>query len=326
MKDVTMANENEQQQAVDPVQQMMDDDQVEGQWKSGEKKPETDNDADEGEEKPEADSDADEGEEKPESEADDEEEPVKKPKKTASERIKELNRLLGEERRTNRALQQGYEARLERLEKGLPAQKTDDSKVVERIAPDPDDLEKYPLGRLDDRYIEDKMDYLSDLKIDKALGSVLQRQQESDMQAEAERMAADAKTKIATLSEKGEELYDDFVEVAVKAAFNEEYRLDEPTFFAINDAEHGAQILYNLAKDKAEAARVAGLTPYQQVKYVMDKDAEIAGKAKPRLPKAGDPPKNVPKGTNARYSVAGDTDDMEAFGREVQKYERSRGM
>lgn len=245
------------------------------------------------------------------------EEPTKKPKKTASERIKELNRLLGEERRTNRALQEGYEARLERLEKGLSAEKSDDNKKTERVAPDPDDLDKYPLGRLDDRYIEDKIAYSAALQVDKALGSALQRQQESDMHTEAERMATEAKTKIADISEKGTALFDDFVEVAIESALKAEYPLEEPTFHAVAEAEHGAQILYNLAADKVEAERVAKLTPYQQVKYVMDKNAEIAGDKKPvKLPKAGDPPKNLPRGANARYDVAGDTMDIEALAKQ----------
>jgi hypothetical protein len=245
------------------------------------------------------------------------EEPAKKPKKTASDRIKELNRKLAESERRERAVIEGYEARLERLEKGLPAEKTDDTKKTERVAPDPDDLDKYPLGRLDDRYIEDKIAYVASLQVDEALGSALQRQQESDMHAEAERIASEAKTKIETISTKGVELFDDFVEVAVERAMEMKYPLEEPTFHAVAEADHGAEILYNLANDLAEAERVAKLTPYQQVKYVMDKNAEIAAsKTKVRLPKAGDPPKNLPRGTNARYSVAGDGDYDEAFAKE----------
>jgi hypothetical protein len=245
------------------------------------------------------------------------EEPAKKPKKTASDRIKELNRQNHELQREKAAIIAGYEARFERLEKGLPAEKTDDTKKTERVAPDPDDLDKYPLGRLDDRYIEDKIAFVASSQVDAALGSVLQRQQESDMHAEAERIATEAKTKIADISEKGSALFDDFVEVAVESALNSGYPLDEPTFHAVAEAEHGAEILYNLASDPKEAERVAKLTPYQQAKYVLDKNNEIAAsKTKVRLPKAGDPPKNLPRGAAGRHSIAGDGEYDEAFAKE----------
>jgi hypothetical protein len=277
-----------------------------------EEKTEDDNqdDADKGDDQDDANKGDDQDEEKAE-------EPAKKPKKTASERIKELNRKVADAERRERVVIEGYEARLERLEKGLPAEKTDDNKKPERIAPDPDDLDKYPLGRLDDRYIEDKIAFVASSQVDAALGSVLQRQQESDMHAEAERIAEDAKSKIDLISSKGSELFDDFIEVAIERAMRQEYPLEEATFFATNDAEHGAEILYNLANDLNEAERVAKLTPYQQAKYVLDKNNEIAaGKTKVRLPKAGDPPKNLPRGSNARYSVAGDGEYDEAFARE----------
>ncbi len=246
----------------------------------------------------------------------DEPEEAPKPKKGAKERITELNAKL---REAERALERERVKNELRAELKLPGDEINlrggngSGNNTPRVAPDPNDLQKYPLGALDDRYVEDKIQF----GIELALGSVLQRQQENAQQAEAERVATENLKKGETVVQKGSELYDDFVEVVWEAGKRGEYPMSEATFHAITEAEHGAEIAYALASDKAEAARVAGLSPYQQLKYVSDQNAKFAAKTKPRLPKAGTPPAHQSRGTSGKYSVSPDTDDLEAFSREL---------
>lgn len=306
----------------DPIEAMMDDDGVEGQWGGddgkkappAEKKPKAQppvDDADEGndddsqEGADDDEGDADEGEE---NEEDGKQKPGKKP---ASERIRELNRLLKEERRRNREI----ESRIERIEKGLPAEEKGDKPVEEKVAPDPNDLEKYPLGALDDRYIEDKLDFLADKKAEEKLNRTLQRQQEEDQEAESLRVLTELRQKADTLTDKGTDLFEDFEEKVVTRAMQGAFPLSQETFEACSEAEHGAAILYALATDTKEAERVAALSPYQQMKYVAEKDAEKAGKRSKRTTQAGDPPSNVPRGSRGKFEVADDTDDLDAFGK-----------
>lgn len=313
--------------AKDPIEAMMEDDGVEGQWggdagdkktppaekKTPAKQPVDDAD-DEDDDAPEEGAGDDEGDtdEGEEGEENGKQKPGKKP---ASERIRELNRLLKEERRRSREI----ESRIERIEKGLPADEKGDKPTEEKVAPDPNDLEKYPLGALDDRYIEDKLEFLADKKAEEKLNRTLQRQQEEDQEAESLRVLAELQQKADTLTEKGTDLFDDFEEQVVTRAMQGKFPLSQETFEACSEAEHGAAILYALATDVKEAERVAALSPYQQMKYVAEKDAEKAGKRGKRTTNAGDPPSNVPRGARGKFEVPDDTDDLDAFGKKFDK-------
>ncbi len=95
-----------------------------------------------------------------------------------------------------------------------------------------------------------------------------------------------------------------------------DYDLGQPTFEACTEAENGSQILYDLSQDTKEARRVAKLSPYQQLKYVQERDAEIGtGKRGRTKPKAGEPPKNLPRGANSKTAINPATDNLNDFGK-----------
>jgi len=252
-------------------------------------------------------------------EDDSDEEEGEKPKKSAREhqieRLKrekaELNRKLREaERRTEQQLLE----RLENIEKSLQGPNSGDNQSDEIPAPDPSDAKKYPLGHLDDRYIEDKLDWLAEQKAAQRADAVLQREQENEQQTALRQQQTEKLDKVDSLSVHGSELYDDFQEKVVEAGMKGDWSLSEPTFDAAAEAENGAQILYDLASDKKEAARVAKLSPYQQLKYVAEKDAEIGkGKSPRRIPRAGEPPKNTARGANSRVQINPATENLDDF-------------
>jgi hypothetical protein len=181
-------------------------------------------------------------------------------------------------------------------------------------APDPNDAAKYPLGHLDDRYIEDKLEWLAETKAAGKADAVLQRQQEGEQQKQAEQAHAQLLEKVDDLSTRGSELYDDFQEAVVESGMRGDWRLDQPTFEAAHEAENGARILYELSQDKAEAKRVAALSPYGQMKFVMDRDAEISAGAKPRrIPGAGAPPATQTRGANSSTRINPATSNLDDF-------------
>lgn len=235
-----------------------------------------------------------------------------KQKRKPSDRIRELTKKLRERDRQ-------LETILEKIEKitpqGLqPENLGGNNRVADTQAPDPSDTDKYPLGHLDDRYIEDKLEWLAEKKATERAEAVLQRQQESERLQAAERQQEEILVKVDDLATRGSDLYDDFQESVVEAGMRGDWALSQPTFEAAHEAENGAAILYALSQDKAEAKRVANLTPYQQLKYVQEKDAELSGKSKPRsVPKAGGPPQNLPRGANSRVQINPATDDLDAF-------------
>ncbi len=59
---------------------------------------------------------------------------------------------------------------------------------------------------------------------------------------------------------------------------------------------------------------MASLTPYGQLKYVLDRDAEISGKSKPRrIPGAGAPPSTQTRGANSSTRINPATDNLDDF-------------
>jgi hypothetical protein len=204
--------------------------------------------------------------------------------------------------------------RLESIESRLTGGNTNDTQTAGTAAPDPSDTAKYPLGHLDDRYIEDKLEWLADQKAAKQADSVLRRQQEIERNDAVRQSQTALLEKVDDLSAKGTELFPDFQEEVVEAGMRGDWDLSQATFEAASEADHGAEILYNLSQDTKEASRVAKLSNYQQMKYVDEKNAEIAaGKRGRTKPKAGDPPKNLARGANSRTQINPATDNLNDF-------------
>ncbi len=238
------------------------------------------------------------------------------PKKTAKDH--QVERLKREKRDLQRQLREGsgnsdLSRRLENIEKGLSGGQRGDNQAPGK-APDPSDADKYPLGHLDDRYIEDKLEWLADQKAAKSADAVLQRQQENERNAQVNAHQQTLLGLVDDLSAKGSEIFEDFQETVVDAGMRGDYDLQQPTFEACTEADNGARILYDLSQDTKEASRVAKLTPYGQLKYVQEKDAEIAtGKKGRTKPGAGAPPLNQSRGANSKTQINPATDNLDDF-------------
>jgi hypothetical protein len=241
----------------------------------------------------------------PEGEDHEGEEPSsEKPRKSVKARLDEVIRQRNEERSERRAL----EARLAALEANRQQIQQESPKPQATAdAPDPS---TYEYGALDDRYINDMIDFKAKQLISEHLASTSQ-------QLQVNHAATVKMNKAREIVDKGAKVHDDFEEVVFQGGMRGDYRLDEPTFDALSEAENPHEIIYELANNPREAARVASMSPAQQAKYVFLKDAEFTQKAKaPRAPKAAPPPGSSTKGASGRFTVAGDTEDLDAFEKE----------
>jgi hypothetical protein len=250
----------------------------------------------------------DEGDDQGDDEGDDQSEADKRKKSAKDFQIERLKREKAElARQLREGSNRSLEEKVDRLEKLLQGGNTGDNQDTGTSAPDPEDFEKYPLGHLDPAYIEDRIEYVAERMATAQADAVLQRQQQTQqLQPLLE--------KVDDLTVRGTEIYDDFKESVVDAGMRGDWDLERHTFEAAAEAENGVQILYELAQDPKEASRVAKLSPYQQIKYVADKDAEISKSKTPRrIPKAGDPPKNTARGANSRTSINPATDNLDDF-------------
>lgn len=240
---------------------------------------------------------AEEGSEEPE------EKPKDKPKTHKDYQIERLKREKAEEKARAAEL----EARLSRIEAGLTQPENGASPASSDTAPDPNDFEKYPLGHLDSRYIEDKIAFGVAQTLAVQSQADLQRQQETEQRQTMLKKVDDLVTKSV-------EAFPDYEEQVLQRGLRGDWKLDQPTFEAAYEAEHGNRILYELSQNTVEAARVASLSPYQQLKYVADRDRELAKASKPRTtPQAGEPPKSTTRGANSRATVSPFTDNLDDF-------------
>jgi hypothetical protein len=258
-----------------------------------------------------------EGEEGSDGEGEDGKEPAGKkegegetpPKKNrAQERIDELtatsrNHERESEKWRNEALKLGY---------------TPDGEAPS--LPEEPDPEKYPYGEHDPEYLKDRGKY--DAKVE-----MVQEQTQARFKAEA--ASLDAKW---TKNQAGAlDRYPDFDEVVAKT----QWACPAVIAIGIKDSDVGPDIAYALAKDPAEADRIAKLSPLEQArefgrkeseftssKRITELEAEIAklkgpddaGKPKPKIiTKAPEPPKRRVSGGGARHETPGDTDDFAAF-------------
>lgn len=126
--------------------------------------------------------------------------------------------------------------------------------------PDP---AKYDLGELDKRYIKDLAAYETRKALNEAKASQQQETLSAQQLANREKFIA-AKD---VLTEKGAEKYDDFDEVVVQGANSDEYKLSQTMGELCLESDVGHDVLYALASDPKEAARVFGLSPAKQAAY-----------------------------------------------------------
>jgi len=226
--------------------------------------------------------------------------------------IRDLKRENRELKRTT----QTFEQRLAAIENSPSTNKTGgDTDKATSEAPDADDATKYPLGVLDDGFIRDSIKWEAGQQVRELLESERRAQTAKAETVNAEKHVAALREKMDTLTEKGAEQFDDFEELVIEGGMRGDFNLTETTFTAAAEAANGPAILHALANDTTEAARVASLSPFQQMKYVLDQDAAIeAKKPKPRTkPAAGAPPSNVPAGRNSSAPIRADTDNLDDF-------------
>lgn len=199
------------------------------------------------------------------------------------------------------------------------ANQNSNSTVEEELTPpDHTDSEKYPLGILDPQYHADIREFDRNQVTKEITDAVLQRQKQSDQEkteaAQREAMVKELGTKIEGIAEKGKSISDDYQQKVIETGLKGEWKLSQPAFDTAAETENGEKVLYDLATNPDEAARVFDLPFHQQVAYVLDKAREAgASKRGRKFPGAGDPPASAPKGRSGKSTFDPATTDFAAF-------------
>lgn len=222
-----------------------------------------------------------------------------KPKQTAQERIDDITRERHAERRRADEAERREQALLDRLGKQSPAPAPQ--------TPSPDDEpkpEKYEFGDLDANFIRDHATF-------HARKAFREEQAKSD----AERSRTTALQKFDARADEIASKHDDFFDV-VGPNFAKAVALGTPNMNqAIVESDLGPDLAYHLAKNPAEARRIAALSPISQVREIGRLEARLSEPSAPKAKTATDAPPATPqvRGTGGQFKVAADTADFASF-------------
>lgn len=284
------------------------------------------------------DADAPDGDEDGDADADDQQDEVEeddenilKPKKkqTAKERINELVRQAHEaDRRAADA-----ERRAAELEARRPDTKQEAAPAAndaEDAPPHPDALAedgslRYPLGEYDPQFLADRTEYLVTKQLAQREAA---REQEAAQNAATEADKARATAWEAKLTEVEADLDD--VRPTIQK-LDSQFRNIDPTYGTylaqtIMDMDFGPQVLYYLANNPDEAQSIVASGPQRATLALGRLEARIQTALAKKTPattarqtNAPKPPSATPRGNAGASSTRPDTDDLEAFERQLFK-------
>lgn len=248
-----------------------------------------------------------------------------KKKLTARERVEQAVARQREEERLRIAAEERAKLLEEQLRNRQEEKKTD-VKETPFAGPSPDDKteageDKYPLGEYDPEYIRDLHRHASEqARIE--LAKEFQKQQDEaikianirTMQAEWESKVAVAEEVLPDIRSKGFELE--------QALTGTDPAVIEDLAMTIMTLKNGPEVLYYLSEHVDEAREIAkgGINAILALGRL---DGMVKPAVKTERIKVSDAPEPPPvrtRGTNGKFTVAPDTDDLEAF--EQQYFKR----
>jgi len=264
---------------------------------------------------------ADEDEADDDSQEDKDEKP-KRPKKSVSERIRELTRSRGEADRAKDALAQenaDLKRRLEALERGeKPPAKTKsdgDGGKSDEGKPDPT---KFKFGEIDPEYIAAVVNY----ETDKRMKAADEKREKDAAEAQRAVRLAELETKRDAMAEAGvAEFGDSYFDIVIKGAVENKWPISPVMAELTFESEVGYKIAHHLATHPKEAREVYGKSPVAQAAYFGRLEAQFLSGKKPAAkspktlepPKVPNPPKHAARGAGGKFTVTADTDDFAAF-------------
>lgn len=202
--------------------------------------------------------------------------------------------------------------------KGIKPEKTAEEVAAEAADKEPK-AEDYEFGEADAKFIADTARY-------HARQEFRAEQAQAALRAEVSAMEAKWQGNVAKVVAE----FPDFDEVVNKGAEAGTWECPPIIALGIKDSDFGPAIAYDLAKNPAEASRIAKLSPIEQAREfgriearkqiaAETKAAEAAEAAKtppetkPNVSKAPTPPSHIVRGAGGQFAASADTDDFSAF-------------
>jgi len=176
---------------------------------------------------------------------------------------------------TQAELDEIVQRRINKLERKLEKQRIESetrAKVLAEVR-QPEEVTSKPIPEQYGDYA-DYLEALADYKAEEKFNALTQRQKDAERQSQYQSEVERQNERKADMIQNGERKYDDFEEVVGSAKVS----LSEPAFLSILEADNSADIVYHLAKNPAEAERIAALSPYAQAKEIGKLEDKLTNK------------------------------------------------
>lgn len=177
---------------------------------------------------------------------------------------------------TQQELDEIVQKRIAKLERKLEKQRIETetrAKVLAEVNQPKEEVKGKPTPDQFETY-EQFLEALADHKAEEKFAALTQKQREAERQSKYQSEVERQNERKADMIQTGERKYDDFEEVVGSA----KAEISEPAFLAILEAENSADIVYHLAKNPAEAERIAALSPYAQAKEIGKLEDKLSSK------------------------------------------------
>jgi len=268
-----------------------------------------------------------------EDEAEEEPEPEPQPKQKRNRAQERIEKLVAEARQAERE-RDALRIELERLRsEDKEVKKEEAPKLREQLpaeAPDPDAKDEkgepiYELGEFDPKFIRDLTKFTIEMET-KAAKERAKQEEQAKMIAQAQEEIKTkwldnlekAEAELPTIREDIHDLVDVFSDI--------EPNYGEYLASTIMASDFGPQMMHYLSQNIGEAQKIVASGPAAATLAIGRLEAKFYRSSEPeekrntkQVSKAAEPPENRTRGHGGRFTVAPDTDNLDAFEREFFK-------
>lgn len=196
------------------------------------------------------------------------------------------------------------------------------------VGPDPqalneDGTNKYPLGEFDPKFLRDTVQHMlaeerkeRELEEQRTKELTAQESERANLQSSWDAKLDTAQERYPDFREKGEQMLEVFE--GIDEAYGQ-YLTD-----TLMEMDHGPEVFYYLANNIDEANAIVNAGPRKATMALAALEVKLVGSpkpqdSKPKTTNAPTPPPRVKGSAVAKPSVSPDTDDLDAFSRELFK-------
>ena len=177
---------------------------------------------------------------------------------------------------TQAELDEIVQKRIAKFERKLEKQRIESETRAKVLAEVNQPRNEAPSKPIPDQFTttEDYLEALAEYKADQKFAELTQKQKDAERETKYKSEVERQNERKSEMIQTGERKYDDFEEVVANARTE----ISEPAYLSILETENAADIVYHLAKNPAEADRIASLSPYAQAKEIGKLEDKLSSK------------------------------------------------